>query len=109
MLTEKNVFIHHVFFWLKNPENKEEKNQLIEGLKKLSSASTIQDCHIGVPADTHRNVVERSYSVSWMVFFENPADQETYQSDPVHLQFIERCSHLWSKVLVYDSITATGS
>jgi len=100
----KNVFIHHVFFWLKNPESKEDKTALIEGLKKLASCKTIKQFHIGEPADTYRSVVERSYAVSWMVFFDNPADQEDYQTDPIHLKFVEECSHLWTKVVVHDSV-----
>ncbi|MDH4059117.1 MAG: Dabb family protein, partial [Cyclobacteriaceae bacterium] len=30
--------------------------------------------------------------------------QDTYQTHPIHLKFIEECSSLWSKVIVYDSI-----
>lgn len=29
------------------------------------------------------------------------ADQNTYQQHPIHQQFVERCSHLWEKVVVY--------
>jgi hypothetical protein len=28
----KNVFIHHVFFWLKNPESVADRDKLVEGL-----------------------------------------------------------------------------
>jgi len=101
----QNIFVHHVFFYLKqhNPAN---VAALVQGLQKLSSASTIREFHIGVPAETYRDVVERSYGVSWLVFFDNPAGQESYQTDPVHLQFIRECSHLWNKVVVYDSVNA---
>ena len=100
----KNVFIHHVFFWLKNPESIADKAMLVEGLQKLSAVTTIKDYHIGQPADTYRNVVERTYAVSWMVFFANAEDQESYQTDPVHLKFVEECSHLWNAVKVHDSV-----
>ncbi|HEY8398538.1 MAG TPA: Dabb family protein [Flavihumibacter sp.] len=99
-------FIHHVFFWLKNPSSEEDKKQLIEGLRKLTKAKTISSWHIGVPADTHRDVIERSYQVSWMLLFKSDADQAAYQIDPVHLKFVEECSHLWEKVIVYDSVQA---
>jgi Stress responsive A/B Barrel Domain len=103
---QKGTFIHHVFFWLKNSESSVSQSQLIEGLKKLSLASTIQSFHIGTPAATSREVIENTYAVSWLVLFENKGDQDTYQTDPVHLKFIDECSHLWSKVIVYDSIDA---
>jgi hypothetical protein len=102
----KNVFIHHVYFWLKNAESKEDCNALIEGLQKLSAVTTIKQFHIGVPAATSRGVIDTSYAVSWFVLFDNAADQDSYQVDPIHLNFVDTCSHLWSKVTVYDSIDA---
>jgi hypothetical protein len=102
----KNRFIHHVFFWLKNPESQEDKQKLIAGLQKLTKAKTIETAHIGVPANTNRDVIERSYQVSWLLVFKNDADQEVYQTDPIHLKFIEECSMLWEKVVVYDSVQA---
>lgn len=102
----KNKFIHHVFFWLKNPDSQEDKQKLIAGLQKLTKAKTIESAHIGVPAATNREVIERSYQVSWLLVFKNDADQEVYQSDPIHLKFIEECSMLWEKVVVYDSVQA---
>lgn len=104
MIIEKIGFIHHVFFWLKNPERKEDAYQLIEGLKKLSAAPTIKDFHIGIPAATNREVIDNSYAVSWLLLFKNKEDQDIYQTDPMHLKFIEECSHLWNKVIVYDTV-----
>jgi hypothetical protein len=100
----KSVFIHHVYFWLKNTGSKTDCDKLVEGLSKLSKVKTIQNFHIGKPADTNREVIERSYAVSWFVQFANAQDQESYQADPIHLKFIEEYSHLWSKVIVYDSV-----
>lgn len=101
-----NIFIHHVYFWLKNTGNAADCNKLVEGLKKLSKTTAIKQFHIGKPANTSRNVIDSSYAVSWMLIFDNEAAQATYQTDPLHLQFIEECSHLWSKVVVYDAVDA---
>jgi stress responsive alpha/beta barrel protein len=100
----ENKFIHHVYFWLKNTGNKDDRAKLIEGLTKLSKVKTIKTFHIGQPADTNRDVIDRSYAVSWFTMFENAADQANYQTDPIHLKFVEDYSHLWSKVIVYDSV-----
>lgn len=100
----KNIFVHHVFFWLKNTGNTEDLAKLITGLKKLSAVKTIKQIHIGKPAATSREVIDDSYSLSWLLFFDNKADQDSYQTDPIHLQFVEECSSLWQKVIVYDSI-----
>jgi Stress responsive A/B Barrel Domain len=103
-MPEKNLFVHHVYFWLKNPGSKEDYNKLLEGLQALSKVSTIKMCHIGKPADTNRDVIDRSYAVSWLLLFKNKEDQDKYQVDPIHLKFVEQYSHLWSKVTVYDSV-----
>ena len=99
----KTSFIHHVYFWLKSPDSNEDQSTLIEGLKELSKVETIQKYHIGLPAGTSRNVIDSSYSVSWMLVFKTSADQDSYQTDPIHLKFVETCSALWDKVVVYDS------
>jgi len=101
---EKNSFIHHVYFWLKNPESINDLNELIEGLNKLSAVTTITKFHIGKPASTKREVIDSSYSISWLLLFNSKEDQDSYQTDPVHLKFVEQCSHLWSKVVVYDTV-----
>lgn len=104
MILGKNSFIHHVYFWLKNPGNRNDLNQLIEGLHKLSAVNTIKGFHIGKPAATSRDVIDTSYSVSWLLLFNNKEDQDSYQTDPIHLKFVKECSHLWSKVVVYDTV-----
>jgi hypothetical protein len=101
-----NIFVHHVYFWLKNEGNIADQDRLIAGLVKLSKAGTIKDFHIGKPANTKREVIDSSYAVSWLLIFENDEDQAIYQTDPIHLRFIEECSHLWSKVVVYDAVDA---
>jgi stress responsive alpha/beta barrel protein len=100
----KSTFVHHVYFWLKNPDSKEDKNKLTDGLKKLSKVKTIKFFHIGQPAGTSRDVIDSSYAVSWLVFFDTKEDQDSYQTDPIHLKFVEECSPVWTRVIVYDSV-----
>jgi hypothetical protein len=95
--------IHHVFFWLKEPSSKENLAQLVAGLQTLRNISTVRELHIGTPASTEqRGVVDNTYHASELIFFDNVADQESYQEDPIHQQFVRNCSHLWEKVVVYD-------
>ena len=104
MTDKKEVFVHHVYFWLKNPNSKEDKAKLVEGLNTLTKIRTIRMAHIGQPADTNREVIDRSYAISWLLLFDSKADEEVYQVDPVHQAFVTNYSHLWSKVVVYDSV-----
>jgi hypothetical protein len=107
MKKDKPVVVHHVFFWLKNPDSKEDLAKLIAGVKSLSKIETIKHIHVGVPASTEkRDVVDNSYSVSELMFFDNLEGQKIYQDHPIHQKFIADCSALWDKVVVYDTINA---
>ncbi|MBB2151355.1 Dabb family protein [Pedobacter gandavensis] len=95
--------VHHVFFWLKNPGSKEDRDQLVAGVKTLSKIPTIRELHVGIVANTEkRDVVDHSWGVSELMFFSDLAGQEAYQTHPIHLEFIKNHSHLWEKVIVYD-------
>jgi len=101
----KKSLLHHVFFWLKNPNSAADKKQLIEGLKSLGAIPSIKQIHIGTLASTEkRDVVDTSWDVSELMFFDDEAGQKVYQDHPIHQAFVEKHAHLWQKVIVYDSI-----
>lgn len=95
--------IHHVFFWLKNPGSATDRQKLIEGLKTLSEIKEVKKLLIGTPAATElRGVVDNSYDVSELMYFDNIEGQNAYQVHSIHKAFVEKYSHLWEKVVVYD-------
>ena len=96
--------LHHVFFWLKNPGSEADRNKLAEGLATLRGIPTIKQLHIGFLASTEkRDVVDTSWDVSELMFFENPEGQKVYQDHPIHQAFVTNYSHLWQKVVVFDA------
>jgi hypothetical protein len=105
MKKELNNFVHHVYFWFKKPVTVKSRNRFEKALKKLVSIETIAEKHIGIPASTRREVVDRSYTYSLLVTFKNKEDHDIYQSHPIHLEFIAECNDLWEKVVVYDSVS----
>ena len=106
-VTNYPKLVHHVFFWLKNPDSKEDLAKLLAGLRTLKNIETVRGTHFGVPASTEkRDVVDNSYSASEILFFDDTAGQKTYQDHPIHKQFVADCSHLWEKVVVYDVMSA---
>ncbi|MEO6455094.1 MAG: Dabb family protein [Ginsengibacter sp.] len=103
--SNKKYLTRHVFFWLKNPDSPEDLNKLLEGLKTLEKIETVRKIYIGVPASTEiREVVDSTFSASELLFFDDTAGQKIYQDHPIHKKFVEDCSHLWQKVIVYDSM-----
>ncbi|MCA0357316.1 MAG: Dabb family protein [Proteobacteria bacterium] len=99
------MLLHQVFFWLKNPGDKADRDKLIAGLKALKAIDVIQQLHVGAPASTEkRDVIDNSYDVSELMVFKSVEDQKRYQDHPLHQKFVADCSPLWSKVVVYDSM-----
>ena len=99
------MLVHHVFFWLKDPDSEADRDRLIQGIRTLSDIETVRGLHVAIPAPTQkREVVDDSYQVSELLFFDDSAGQDTYQRHPVHARFVEKYSPLWRKVVVYDSI-----
>jgi hypothetical protein len=100
---DKMQLVHHVFFWLKNPDSVEDRDKLVEGVKTLAKIETIRKIHVGVLASTEkRDVVDTSWQVSELMFFDDTVGQKTYQDHPIHQAFIKNYGHLWAKVVVYD-------
>lgn len=105
MKAQQYPIVHHVFFWLKNSGSIADRDRLIEGLRTLEQIETIKELRIGVVASTEqRDVVDNSWAVSELMFFENLEGQAYYQDHPVHQQFIRDCNHLWERVVVYDAV-----
>ena len=101
----KYPVVHHVLFWLKNPNSKADRDKLIAGVKSLGKIKTVRELHVGVVASTEkRDVVDNSWAVSELMRFSDLAGQQAYQDDPIHLKFVEECSPLWDKVIVYDAV-----
>ncbi|WP_121808839.1 Dabb family protein [Mucilaginibacter kameinonensis] len=102
---EEWPIVHHVFFWLKNPGSVEDRDKLVAGVKTLAKIETVRKLRVGIVASTEkRDVVDNSWAVSELMFFSDLAGQATYQTHPIHLEFIKNCSHLWEKVIVYDAM-----
>ena len=95
--------IHHVFFWLNNPDSESDKQQLIEGLNTLGSIDEVKFLLVGTPASTiKREVVDNSFDVSELMIFDSVEAQDAYQVHPMHTEFVQSYSHLWERVVVYD-------
>jgi Stress responsive A/B Barrel Domain len=104
-IAERPPIVHHVFFWLKNPSSVDDRNALVAGLKTLAGIPLIRELYVGVLADTEkRDVVDASWQVSELMFFNDLSGQANYQQHPLHLEFVKNCSHLWAKVVVYDAM-----
>ncbi|MEM6893446.1 MAG: Dabb family protein [Bacteroidota bacterium] len=99
-----SAFAHTVYFWLKNPDSADDRNQFERSLKRfLNNSKFAKTNFIGVPPKATREVVDGSFTYALIVTFDSAESQDGYQKEAAHLQFIDECKDLWSKVIVYDS------
>jgi len=101
------VIIHHVFFWLKDPNSPDDLARLVTGVRSLAGIEPVRSLYVGTPADTERrDAIDASYSVSELLFFDDLAGQRAYQEHPLHRRFVEQCAPLWKRCIVYDCVAS---
>jgi hypothetical protein len=93
---------HNVYFWLTEGLTDSELLEFENGLKSLINIPLVIHGLYGKPADTHRPVVENSYSYGLLLSFKDLTDHNSYQADPVHLAFVDKNSYKWIRVQVFD-------
>ena len=99
-------FAHTVYFWLENPDNAADRKAFETSLQKfLDHSAYAKTKFIGIPPKASRDVVDGSFTYSLIVTFESAEAQQKYQDEPPHKLFVEESSHLWTKVIVYDSLS----
>ena len=99
------MFIHCVYFWLKDDLTPEQKDAFLQGANSLTTIETVKQGYVGVPAPTDRPIIERSYSYALIVIFDDQEGHDLYQTHEVHDRFRDNCSTYWNRVVIYDSIT----
>jgi hypothetical protein len=81
-----------------------DKKKLESGILSLKAIESIRMANLGRPAQTDRPVIDSSYTFSWLTIFDDAAGEQEYQVHPLHLKFVDEHKHLWTKVVVYDSV-----
>lgn len=104
--TMSKSFVHQVYFWMKEPNNAKARAKMEKGLKMMDTIPTIRQSFTGVPPKAERDVVDGSFTYSYLVIFDNKEDHDIYQKHKTHLKFIDDCKDLWERVQVYDSVDA---
>ena len=100
------MFIHTVYFWLKPEATSADREQLVGDCRSyLGKIRTVRHLWTGRPAMTPRDVVDNSYAVGLTVVLDDSAGHDVYQTDPLHLEFIQRNKQRWARVQVYDFVT----
>ena len=95
---------HMVFFTLAE-DNQANRETLVAACQKYLSdhKGTVHFSAGSIADDLNREVNDREFDGALHLVFANKAAHDTYQTQPQHLEFIEKNKHLWSGVRVFDS------
>ena len=101
------MFVHAVYFWLRPDLSDADLATYTAWLPRLCGLPSVSAGYWGVPADTDRPVIERSYSNALVLLFADAAAEQAYQVHPEHDAFRAECGRFWTKVQIFDSVTPT--
>lgn len=96
--------LHSVFFYFKpdaSAENIEAQQKAILG--ELSKIEAVVQLWAGGPEGIERDVVDNTYGTSLHMVFADRDALQRYQTDPIHVAFLNQFKHLWTGVKVYDT------
>ena len=98
------MLFHNVYFWLKPELTPAQRAEFRREVEKLAGIKAVAKVSVGAPAGTTRRpVIDSSYDVALIVQCNDVAAEAAYQVDPIHLAFVEKNKHCWTKVQIYDS------
>lgn len=98
------MLIHTVLFWLKKDLTDEDLTLFEQKLRALEKISSVEQMFLGRPSSTtKRPVIDDTYDFCLTVALKDLTAHDVYQEDPLHLAFIEKCSHMWERVKIYDA------
>ena len=101
---EGYMLTHIVVFWLKKELSEEELTTFEKEVRSLENIPSVEQIHVGKPASTKkRAVIDNSYDFCLTVMLRDIAAHDSYQEDPLHMAFINNCSHMWDRVKIYDA------
>lgn len=98
------MLVHAVYFWLRADLPDSDRAHYASWLPKLCALPGVRAGYFGVPADTDRPVIDRSYSYGMVLVFDDVAAEQAYQVDPEHDRFRAECSSFWTQVKVFDTV-----
>ena len=93
---------HLAFFWLNDGLTWDAISDFEKGLVSLTQVPLVVNGYFGKPADTHRGVVDRTYSYGLMLQFKSIIEHDLYQNFSTHQGFVANHSGKWKRALIYD-------
>jgi len=96
------MFVHNVYFWLKDEVTDEEEVAFRQGLESLKDIETVRALYVGRPVPSEREVVDHSYTFGLTAVFDDSDGHDAYQVHTLHKEFLDEFAHSWDRIVIYD-------
>jgi hypothetical protein len=98
---------HTVYFWLKPDVPSDTAAEMIAFYRgEVTPLPGVVSVLVGEArrVETPRAVVDATYTLGVTTVFATAADEDVWQTHPVHERFLARFGHCFDKVQVYDTV-----
>ncbi|MDI6400834.1 Dabb family protein [Balneolaceae bacterium ANBcel3] len=98
------MILHSVYFYLKDDAPEDVPSRMEHDIKNLlSNISTVDEIWAGAPQGIDRDVVDNEYNTSLHVRFNSLEALQSYQTDPLHVSFVDTYKPYFKQIKVYDT------
>jgi hypothetical protein len=104
---KRRMFIHSVYFRLRDDLSTAERRRFEDGIRSLATIDVVTAGHVGTPAATDRPIIDRDYTHALILTFPDQRAHDAYQAHPVHDRFRNQCASYWSGIRIFDTVTNT--
>ena len=95
--------VHTVFLWLKQPGDKQHRQQLLLATDRLRSIPGVLEIRFGEMIESERAIVDDSFDVGIYFYFNDVAAMNAYLVHPLHRSVVEQeIKPLVERIVVYD-------
>lgn len=97
--------VHTVYFWLNDDVDEASAKSFEDGVWSLEEVPTVKRMFFGPAASTPtRGVTDNSFDYALVMWFDDVAGHDVYQTHPIHLKLVEEQEAKFKRVQVYDNV-----
>ncbi len=103
-----DTFVEHVVLvWLKEPENPEHVQRMLDAARTLAAIPEVLELRAGPPLASEREVVEDGFTLGFVFRFADAAALARYEADPRHQRALREVLVPLAERFVVQDVRAT--
>lgn len=97
--------MHSVYFWLKDDVDEAGRKAFTQAAMELEAVPSAMRVFVGPPAPVEEpGITDNTFATALIVWFKDEAAYTAYQTDPLHVKFVEENKDKFATVKVFDNL-----